>query len=112
LGFSGAYASELAGCVEFFVCVHLFLEGRKYYKFVRVVELALVYEYQFKIMDLMLNLLIIAHFLVLALLSSPCCSSWPPRATKPSTGSSPWASRRNTTPLNTCTPSTSAAPPS
>jgi hypothetical protein len=57
--------------LELAVIVHLYLEARRFYRFLRVSEISLLYEYQFQIADLMVNLLILAHFFVTTILCSP-----------------------------------------
>lgn len=61
------YGSPLMLIVELLVEFHLYLEAKEYYKYFRISELSLIYEYQFKIADLMINLFILTHYLVIFL---------------------------------------------
>lgn len=91
-----------------------FLYGRasELYQYLRLKNFALQYEYQFKLFDLILNLIIIAHTFVLPspLRRSSC--TWLATAATRRAGPLPSACSTRASSSNTSTPSTSAPPPS
>lgn len=53
------------------ICVYLmYRRASNIYSSLKLMNIALVYEYQFKIIDIILNLIIIAHFIVFFMLFS------------------------------------------
>ena len=51
--------------IEGFCIFVMYRRARSIYRSFRLMDFALVYEYQFKIADIILNLIIIAHFIVI-----------------------------------------------
>lgn len=84
----------------------------KIFESLRFYYFALRYEYQAKIVDLILKIFIYTHFLVRPVRDRPSRSSWPAAATPPTTGSPPSASTPTTRSPSTSTPTTSPPLPS
>lgn len=54
------------------LCIYvMYRKARNIYRSFKLTNFALLYEYQFKITDIILNLIIIAHFIVNKALFSP-----------------------------------------
>ena len=51
---------------EILLVIHFYLNARKYYNYFKMTQFDLIFKYQFKIIDIMINLLIMAHFIVIS----------------------------------------------
>ena len=85
------YALELA------VVGYLYIEAQKIYKILGFISVPVFYEYKYKILDMMINLIITAHFFVSILLFSHSFCMRPPGATARRLGSRASASNMKTT---------------